>query len=59
MLLGEAGAERLLGRGDLLFKAIGGPERLQSVYLSEEERDRLLSDAGAPAAAQATRSPPT
>jgi DNA segregation ATPase FtsK/SpoIIIE-like protein len=42
MLLGEAGAERLLGRGDLLFKAIGDPERLQSVYLSEEERDQLL-----------------
>lgn len=47
MLLGEAGAERLLGRGDLLFKAIGDPERLQSVYLSEEERDQLLRDAGA------------
>jgi DNA segregation ATPase FtsK/SpoIIIE-like protein len=47
MLLGEAGAERLLGRGDLLFKAIGDPERLQSVYLSEEDRDQLLRDAGA------------
>jgi hypothetical protein len=53
MLLGEAGAERLLGRGDLLFKAIGDPERLQSVYLSEEERDQLLRAARSRTAARA------
>jgi DNA segregation ATPase FtsK/SpoIIIE, S-DNA-T family len=53
MLLGEAGAERLLGRGDLLFKAIGEPERLQSVYLAEEERDQLLRAAESRPAARA------
>jgi DNA segregation ATPase FtsK/SpoIIIE-like protein len=38
MLLGQAGAENLLGKGDLLFKDIGDPVRLQSPYLSDEER---------------------
>ncbi|HEY7184306.1 MAG TPA: FtsK/SpoIIIE domain-containing protein [Blastocatellia bacterium] len=37
MLLGEAGAEALLGKGDLLYKCIGDPTRLQSPYLPEEE----------------------
>ncbi|MBO0724456.1 MAG: hypothetical protein J2P52_02560 [Blastocatellia bacterium] len=37
MLLGEAGAEALLGKGDLLYKCIGDPARLQSPYLPEEE----------------------
>ena len=37
MLLGEAGAEALLGKGDLLYKCIGDPVRLQSPYLPEEE----------------------
>ncbi len=41
MLLNESGAETLLGRGDLLFKDIGDPVRLQSPYLSPEERDAL------------------
>jgi hypothetical protein len=54
MLLGDPGAERLLGKGDLLFKDIGDPVRLQSVYLSEEERDRLLAGV-----AHTTCSPPT
>jgi DNA segregation ATPase FtsK/SpoIIIE-like protein len=44
MLLGETGAETLLGKGDLLFKDIGNPVRLQSAYLSEEERKRLLEE---------------
>lgn len=37
MLLGESGAEALLGKGDLLYKCIGDPVRLQSPYLPEEE----------------------
>ncbi|NOX53186.1 MAG: DNA translocase FtsK [Planctomycetes bacterium] len=41
MLLDEGGAERLLGLGDLLFKDIGRPRRLQGVYLPEHERSSL------------------
>lgn len=37
MLLNSSGAENLLGRGDLLFKDVGEPIRLQGVYLSNEE----------------------
>ena len=37
MLLAESGAESLLGRGDLLYKCIGDPVRLQSPYLRVEE----------------------
>jgi len=37
MLLGDAGAESLLGKGDLLYKCIGDPVRLQSPYLPEKE----------------------
>lgn len=37
MLLNEAGAETLLGRGDLLFKDVGEPVRLQGAYLPPEE----------------------
>ena len=33
MLLGTAGAESLLGNGDLLFKDVGPPRRLQSIYV--------------------------
>jgi hypothetical protein len=43
MLLGCPGAETLLGRGDLLFKCIGEPIRLQSAYLPSEEFDQVLS----------------
>ncbi|MEX0701606.1 MAG: FtsK/SpoIIIE domain-containing protein [Planctomycetales bacterium] len=42
MLLGESGAERLLGMGDLLFKDIGPPRRLQSAWLPPEERDAIF-----------------
>ncbi|MCP4108033.1 MAG: DNA translocase FtsK [Desulfobacteraceae bacterium] len=38
MLLSQKGAENLLGKGDLLFKNIGDPIRLQSPYLLSEER---------------------
>lgn len=37
MLLAESGAESLLGKGDLLYKCIGDPVRLQSPYLPPEE----------------------
>lgn len=46
MLLGEGGAETLLGRGDLLFKDIGEPVRLQAALLEEEQRDRLARHGG-------------
>ncbi|MCI0390128.1 MAG: AAA family ATPase [Acidobacteria bacterium] len=42
MLLGEAGAESLLGKGDLLYKCIGDPVRLQSPYLPEEELNSIF-----------------
>jgi hypothetical protein len=37
MLLNCAGAETLLGRGDLLFRDVGDPVRLQGVYLPPGE----------------------
>ncbi|MBI5366179.1 MAG: DNA translocase FtsK, partial [Planctomycetes bacterium] len=43
MLLGEPGAERLLGRGDLLFKEIGDPRRLQAPFLSAAERAEIFA----------------
>jgi len=33
MLLGQAGAENLLGKGDLLYRDIGDPIRLQAPLL--------------------------
>jgi len=36
------GAERLTGFGDLLYKDIGEPVRLQAPYLAPAERARLL-----------------
>ena len=38
LILEEAGAENLLGHGDLLFCDVGSPIRLQSPYLPEEDR---------------------
>jgi S-DNA-T family DNA segregation ATPase FtsK/SpoIIIE len=38
MLLDRGGAEDLLGNGDLLFKDIGDPVRLQGLYLPPDER---------------------
>ena len=37
MLPAESGAESLLGRGDLPYKSIDNPVRLQSPYLPPEE----------------------
>ena len=42
MLLSEPGAERLLGHGDLLFKDIGPPQRLQAPLLTPDERDAIF-----------------
>lgn len=43
MLIRQKGAENLLGKGDLLFKDIGDPVRLQSPLLSPEERRQIFS----------------
>ena len=42
MLLGVAGAERLAGNGDLLYKDLGPPQRLQAPYLDADERARVF-----------------
>jgi DNA segregation ATPase FtsK/SpoIIIE-like protein len=42
MLLGEAGAEKLLGDGDLLFKDVGAPRRLQAPLLSAANRREIF-----------------
>ncbi|MBO0720477.1 MAG: hypothetical protein J2P41_06635 [Blastocatellia bacterium] len=43
LLLGEGGAETLLGKGDLLYKCIGAPVRLQSPYLPEAELEEAFN----------------
>lgn len=45
MLLDSAGAEKLLGHGDLLFKDVGAPARLQAPLLSEADRRALFTPA--------------
>ena len=42
MMLQQAGAERLTGFGDLLYKDIGDPVRLQAPYLPVAERARIF-----------------
>lgn len=44
VILDQPGAERLLGRGDMLFQAPDAPApvRLQGVYVSEDELQRLV-----------------
>ncbi|MBO4433383.1 MAG: DNA translocase FtsK 4TM domain-containing protein [Clostridia bacterium] len=43
-ILDSAGAEKLLGRGDMLFDPIGStkPRRLQGCFVSEEEVERVV-----------------
>ena len=45
VILDQPGAERLLGRGDMLFQApdAPAPNRLQGTYVSEPEIQRLVS----------------
>lgn len=43
VVLGQSGAERLLGKGDLLFQDVGEPKRLQAAYLPEQDRKRIFS----------------
>jgi S-DNA-T family DNA segregation ATPase FtsK/SpoIIIE len=43
LLLGQSGAEHLLGNGDLLFQDIQDPIRLQSPLLSEADRKSIFS----------------
>lgn len=43
MMFDQAGAENLLGKGDLLYKDIGDPKRYQAVYLSDAQRRRIFS----------------
>lgn len=44
VILDQPGAERLLGRGDMLFQApdAAAPTRMQGAYVSEPEMSRLL-----------------
>ncbi len=44
VILDQPGAERLLGRGDMLFQApdASAPIRMQGAYVSEEELNRLI-----------------
>lgn len=42
MIVGTDGAERLTGQGDLLYKDVGDPMRLQAPYLSSDERRRVF-----------------
>jgi S-DNA-T family DNA segregation ATPase FtsK/SpoIIIE len=39
------GAEKLIGMGDMLFSplGVGKPERIQGVFVSDEERERVIS----------------
>lgn len=45
VILDEMGAEKLLGRGDMLYLPIdeGKPRRLQGAYVSDRELDSLIS----------------
>jgi S-DNA-T family DNA segregation ATPase FtsK/SpoIIIE len=43
LVLGEPGAETLLGKGDLLYKDIGAPVRLQGLLVTREELAALAT----------------
>ncbi len=44
-ILDMGGAEKLLGRGDMLFSPFGSakPQRLQSAYISDEEVEKVVA----------------
>jgi hypothetical protein len=42
-ILGQAGAENLMGRGDMLYYVDGQIERLQGFYISTQELEEFLS----------------
>lgn len=42
LILDESGAETLLGRGDLLYKDIGDPIRLQGLFVTRTELEELV-----------------
>lgn len=42
VVLGQSGAEQLLGKGDLLFQDVGEPKRLQALFLPAAERLRIF-----------------
>ena len=42
MIINAPGAERLTGKGDLLYKDFGNPVRLQAPLLTAEDRIRWL-----------------
>ena len=43
LVLGEPGAEKLLGKGDLLYKDIGAPVRLQGLLVTRDELARIAA----------------
>ncbi len=45
IILDQMGAEKLIGMGDMLFSplGVGKPERIQGVFVSDEERERVIS----------------
>jgi DNA segregation ATPase FtsK/SpoIIIE-like protein len=43
LVLGEAGAETLLGKGDLLYKDLGSPVRLQGLMVTRAELEELAA----------------
>jgi DNA segregation ATPase FtsK/SpoIIIE-like protein len=43
IILDEVGAATLLGRGDLLYKDIGNPVRLQGLFVTRTELQELVS----------------
>ncbi|HEY9088197.1 MAG TPA: DNA translocase FtsK, partial [Anaerolineaceae bacterium] len=59
VILDQPGAERLLGRGDMLFQAPDSPApvRLQGVYVSDSEIQRLVETWRLAARAMAANSP--
>ena len=44
IILDKAGAEKLVGNGDMLFKPIGlgEPQRIQGAFVSDEEREQVI-----------------